>query len=239
MTDPKRSLRVPASRRPRLPSPPQRFFYPRLALLSASEFLVLSFCLPGFVSGTGDRSLFLPLQLPHPASDLLSPKAQESVAFQVSHPLQTFRSSQRVPDYRTANAEEDPAADCPRPPSPARPRAPPGCTPPAPPARTWSPWPAPPLPLPSTRVRAGAGVLNRVSRAQGAGPRAPYWPPWLPITRHSRPGPAQPLWSCYAAQGLGSPGQTFRGTRDPASVHHFPENIVPVIAGSESRDLGR
>lgn len=188
--------------------------------------------------GTGDRSLSLPLQLPPPASDLVSPKALVSVTFQVSHPLQTFRSSHGIPNYRTANAEEVPGTDDPRPPSPAGPRAPAGCTPPAPPARTWSPWPAPPLPLPPTRVPAGAGVLNRVSRAQGAGPRAPYWPPWLPITRHSRPGPAQPLWSRYAAPGLGSQGQTLGGPRDPACVHHLPENTVPSLLAPSLGILG-
>lgn len=46
-------------------------FSPRLALLSALEFLVLSFCLPGFVFGTGGS---LPLSPPAaPSSCLRSP----------------------------------------------------------------------------------------------------------------------------------------------------------------------
>lgn len=131
------------------------------------------------------------------------------------------------PKLKDRKREEVPGADRLRPPRPTGPRAPPGCIPPAPPVRTWSPRPAPPQPLPSTRVAAGAGVLNSVSRAQSARPRAPYWPRWLPITRHSRPGPAQALWSCCAALGLGSQGQTFRGSGGPpARVHHFPRTSV-------------
>lgn len=78
-------------------------------------------------------------------------------------------------------------------------------SPAAPPARTWSSRPVLPPPLPSTRAVAGPGVLNRISRAPNAGPRAPKWPQWLPITCRSRPRPAPPvLQSRCRPRSLGS-----------------------------------
>lgn len=176
-------------------------FYPRLAFISALEFLVLSFGLPGLLALASCSALVGIAPSFSPCSSLLLPQISSPLRLKCLSPSKSL-TLYKLCDPPTGSQTAGPQTQRRSPeltaralPSPPGPGAPPGCTPPAPPARTWSPWPAPPLLLPSTRVPAGAGVLNRVSRAQGAGPRAPYWPPWLPITRHSRPGPAQPLWS--------------------------------------------
>lgn len=80
MTDPKRSLRVPASRRARLPSPPQRFSPHDLPSSLPRNFWSFPSVSLAWCSALGDRSLFLPLQLPPPASDLLSPLRRQCLS---------------------------------------------------------------------------------------------------------------------------------------------------------------
>lgn len=155
MTDPKRSLRVPASRRAKASVSAAARFCPRLSplSLSASEFRVLrAFCLLGLLAlsdcvfSPGYRSLYLTLcvslylclNLSLWPSLLLPLSLRSLSCLQVPDRKQTFQSPQPVWDCRTTRGEAVPRVLRPCPP---RPGAPPGSAPSAPPARTWSPRP--------------------------------------------------------------------------------------------------
>lgn len=79
-------------------------FYPRLALLSASEFLVLSFCRPGFVSDPGDRSA----PSFSPWSSLLLPRISSPLRLKCLSPsksLTLFKLSDPPTDSQTTGPQ--------------------------------------------------------------------------------------------------------------------------------------
>lgn len=181
------------------------------------------------------RSLFLP------CSSLLLPQISSPLRLKClspyKHPLQTFRSSHGVPDCRTANAEEVPGADGPRPPIPARPGGP---------SRLHPTSPARSHLVSLARAAAAAAIYARPGWSWSFKPRfpgarrgaarsllAPVAANHTPLSPRPRPAPLE-----SAAQGLGSLGQTFRGTRDPACVHHFPENVVRSLLAPSLGILG-
>lgn len=188
-------------------------FYPRLALRTASEFLVLSFCplrLLALASCSAlgvapCRSASLESRLPfrlrvcHPPS--LSPSANFAIL-----PL--------GPKLKDRKRGGGPRTDRPHPPRPAGPWAPsPSRLHPASPARSHL--------VSLARAAAAAAIYacrgwSRSFKQRFPGARrgaarsllAPVAANHTPLS----PSPAQPLWSYCAALGLGSQGQTFRGS---------------------------
>lgn len=168
------SSAVPASR-------PRRSFWPWLARPSpclgisrAALFLLwvarsLRLLSTG-VSFPPPLPVCIPLCLPDSVS-LAFPSAS-SVCLSVCKSLVPSKLSD-PPSQHRAEGPQGRRRSPSSPPAAFPPRRPRQVSPPAPPARTWSPRPAPPPLLPATRVKAGAGVLNGVSRAPSSGPCAP------------------------------------------------------------------
>lgn len=137
---------------------------------SCSGSLALSDSFPPGCRSPPPLPVCIPLCLPDSVS-LAFPSASSAclsvckslVPSKLSDPPSQHRAE--GPQGRRRSPSSPPAAFPPR-----RPRQ---VSPPAPPAHTWSPRPAPPPLLPATRVKAGAGVLNGVSRAPSSGPCAP------------------------------------------------------------------
>lgn len=178
MTDPKRSLRVPASPRaeasvsasarfcPRLSSVflPRNFALCALSVslgcsLSLTAFSALSLCLP----------LCISFSLPCLCLSGLAIRFVCPAQF-VCKSLAPCKLSYLPSRYGTADPQREGGPQSSRPtssPTPSR-------LGPVGPARSHLISPAaPPPPLPSTRAATGSGVLNRVSRAPDSGPRAP------------------------------------------------------------------
>lgn len=201
--------------------------------------------IPPSVSPYASPDLSLPLS-PWPVPPSSLSLRSLFVRLQVPGPKQTFRSSQRIGDCRTTRGVAVPRVR----PRPPRPGDPPSSAPPAVPARTWSPRPAPLSPLPSTRAWAGAGVLNGVSRAPRAGPRAPQWPGWLPITRRSRPRPrpAPPVLQSGSRPRLPGSDRPWVGGLQPRrsppsnlriSVSRSPDLCLSRVRLAVGQSLGR